>query len=86
LLTERIIVKDINWLGPVVHPDQGLGVEIKIRSASSPAPAQVYLDGNGGAVVVPEMPESGVAPGQACVFYDGTRVLGGGWIVRKEAA
>ena len=23
-----------------------------------------------------------VAPGQACVFYDGTRVLGGGWIER----
>jgi tRNA-specific 2-thiouridylase len=29
-------------------------------------------------------PEEGVAPGQACVFYDpndnGDRVLGGGWI------
>ncbi len=24
--------------------------------------------------------EYGVAPGQACVFYDGDRVLGGGWI------
>jgi tRNA-specific 2-thiouridylase len=23
-----------------------------------------------------------VAPGQACVFYDGSRVLGGGWIAR----
>ena len=29
-------------------------------------------------------PEEGVAPGQACVFYapEGSRVLGGGWIVR----
>jgi tRNA-specific 2-thiouridylase len=25
-------------------------------------------------------PEFGVSPGQACVFYDGDRVLGGGWI------
>ncbi len=25
------------------------------------------------------------APGQACVFYDGTRVLGGGFIRRAEA-
>ena len=27
-------------------------------------------------------PEDAVAPGQACVIYDGTRVLGGGWIAR----
>jgi tRNA-specific 2-thiouridylase len=25
-------------------------------------------------------PVEGVAPGQACVVYDGDRVLGGGWI------
>jgi tRNA-specific 2-thiouridylase len=25
-------------------------------------------------------PQFGVAPGQAVVFYDGDRVLGGGWI------
>jgi tRNA-specific 2-thiouridylase len=35
-----------------------------------------------------ELPEgeSAVAPGQAAVFYDGTRVLGGGWIARSEPA
>jgi tRNA-specific 2-thiouridylase len=30
--------------------------------------------------------EEAVAPGQACVFYDGPRVLGGGTIVRSETA
>ena len=34
--------------------------------------------------------EAGVAPGQACVFYEspdpGARVLGGGWIDRAEHA
>ena len=36
------------------------------------------------AVVELIMAEEGVAPGQACVFYDseGSRVLGGGWITR----
>ncbi|MEP2761218.1 MAG: aminomethyltransferase beta-barrel domain-containing protein, partial [Hyphomicrobiales bacterium] len=32
--------------------------------------------------------EDGVAPGQACVFYEaekGERVLGGGWIARAES-
>jgi len=28
--------------------------------------------------------EDGISPGQACVFYDGTRVMGGGWITRAE--
>ncbi len=34
----------------------------------------------GTAEVVLAEPEHGVAPGQACVFYDGERVMGGGWI------
>jgi len=31
-------------------------------------------------------PERAVAPGQAAVFYDGDRVLGGAWIRRSIAA
>jgi len=31
-------------------------------------------------------PQAGVAPGQACVFYAGSRVLGGGWIERAPPA
>jgi tRNA-specific 2-thiouridylase len=30
--------------------------------------------------------EFGVAPGQAAVAYDGTRLLGGGWIAETVAA
>jgi tRNA-specific 2-thiouridylase len=30
-----------------------------------------------------ETPQSAVAPGQAVVFYDGDRVLGGGWIEER---
>ena len=30
--------------------------------------------------------EYGVAPGQAAVVYDGTRLLGGGWIAETVAA
>ena len=31
-------------------------------------------------------PEYGVAPGQAAVLYEGTRLLGGGTILETEAA
>jgi tRNA-specific 2-thiouridylase len=51
-------------------------------------PAQVRAITGGAEVLVPGGEEA-VAPGQACVFCDpanGTRMLGGGWIVRGEAA
>ena len=52
-------------------------------------PAHVTPDGQGGAHIRLETPAVGVAPGQACVLYDGPRVLGGGWInttTRRQAA
>ena len=39
-----------------------------------------------GAMVELLTPEESVAPGQACVFYDGSHVLGGGWITRAQPA
>jgi tRNA-specific 2-thiouridylase len=45
----------------------------------------VFAAGEGARVAFAE-PQYGVAPGQACVFYAGDRVLGGGWIARAEAA
>jgi len=40
---------------------------------------------DGGAEVVFQDLQFGVSPGQACVIYDGDRVLGGGWIEREAA-
>jgi hypothetical protein len=39
---------------------------------------------DGGATVELEAPEEAIAPGQACVFYRDSRVLGGGWIKAAE--
>ncbi len=86
LLTGRIGLRGVNWLGDGPLPDAGVAVEIKVRSTQPPMAARVYPAGRGGAVVVPETPEAGVAPGQACVFYSGDRVLGGGWIATTESA
>jgi tRNA-uridine 2-sulfurtransferase len=69
----------VNWLGP--RPDGELRVSVKLRSAQPPQAATVSLDENSGVALLDE-PVLGVAPGQACVVYDGTRVLGGGTIMR----
>ncbi len=61
----------LNWLGE----EQSGGLAAKVRSMARPAPAS--FDGE---LLHFEAPEYGVAPGQAAVIYDGSRVLGGGWI------
>jgi tRNA-specific 2-thiouridylase len=89
----RLRVREVNWLGPGSRiPSDGMKVSVKLRSAQPAAAATLYghEDGHkddgheGGAEVALEIPQAGIAPGQACVFYDGDRVLGGGWIAREE--
>ena len=81
LLTARIPLRAINWLGERAGPPaDGLKAQVRIRSTHPAVPATVYGRGGGAAEVAFAEPESGVAPGQACVVYDGERVLGGGWI------
>jgi len=75
----------VNWLGTGDPGPQGEAVEVKLRSMSAPVPARLWLETRGGARVELAEPQLGVAPGQACVFYRGSRVLGGGWIRRGES-
>ena len=42
--------------------------------------ARITPQGDGSVQVAFATPQSAVAPGQAVAFYDGDRVLGGGWI------
>ncbi|MBI0476209.1 tRNA 2-thiouridine(34) synthase MnmA [Sphingomonas sp. MA1305] len=67
---------DLNVLGPLDGP-----LSAKVRSMAKPVPAQMVGDR-----LVFDVPEYGVAPGQAAVLYAGDRVLGGGWIAETEAA
>jgi tRNA-specific 2-thiouridylase len=78
----RLVLGDLNWLGDAPLPPDGVAVGVKIRSTMAPAPARVRPLADGRAEVAFDTPEYGVSPGQACVFYDGDRVLGGGWILR----
>ncbi|MDE2462864.1 MAG: tRNA 2-thiouridine(34) synthase MnmA, partial [Alphaproteobacteria bacterium] len=83
LASRRITLRRVNWLTP---PEGTLACTVKVRSMRPPVPAQVTALPDGGAVVDLLAPEDAVAPGQACVFYAGTRLLGGGTIVAAEPA
>jgi tRNA-specific 2-thiouridylase len=70
---------ETNWLGAL---PAGKPVEVKHRANEPAVPATVVVGADGAAVVRFATPQVGVAPGQACVVYAGSRVLGGGWIAR----
>jgi len=90
LETRRVLLRDVNWLGDrpldAIGAD-GLEILAKVRSTRPPRPAALHVAGGQAWVDLTEG-ETGVAPGQACVFYgeDNERVLGGGFIERSERA
>jgi tRNA-specific 2-thiouridylase len=80
----RVLLGGVNWLASAAPGPDGMRIAVKLRSAQPPLAATLFLDGAGGGEAMLEAPALGVAPGQACVCYDGSRVLGGGWIRRSE--
>ena len=76
LAVEAMHVADWNWLG-----EEQNEVSVKVRSLAPAVPARKDGDWVGF-----DRAEYGVAPGQAAVLYEGTRLLGGGWIAETEAA
>ena len=77
-------LREMNWLTtpPATEQELRCSVQLRAREATRMASIQA-LPGGGADVLLDEaaMP----APGQACVLYDGSRVLGGGFICRDAA-
>ena len=76
LAVRALRVSDWNWIA-----ENQREISIKVRSLAPTVPATCEGDW-----VAFSAPEYGVAPGQAAVAYDGTRLLGGGWISETVAA
>ena len=81
-----IYANDCNWLEGDIPPE-GRKIMLKFRSVMAPVHATINRDNsiNDNAMRI-ELPQAayGIAAGQAAVFYDGDRVLGGGWITGTE--
>jgi tRNA-uridine 2-sulfurtransferase len=85
LLALGLIASRVNWLTPA-PPAEPLVCTAKIRYRHTAARAVVTATPDGGAHVAFTEAQTAVTPGQAVVFYDGSRVLGGGWIEYALAA
>lgn len=83
LARDLIDIQNCNWLAEDIlaqnFPEDGLPVFLKFRSVMKPIEARLSRK-DAKATITLDTPQYGVAPGQAAVFYQGDRVLGGGWI------
>ena len=81
LEVKQIKLRDLNILGSKKEFNEE--INIKVRSTGRLLKAKVNLLENSADVEILDQ-ETGVSPGQACVFYSkdeiGDKVLGGGWI------
>ncbi|MDJ0630336.1 MAG: tRNA 2-thiouridine(34) synthase MnmA [Rhodobacter sp.] len=85
LSTRTVPVREVNWLGDAPFTSRpAWNLAVKVRSTRPPREAVVRPLSETEAEVDLVVPEEGVSPGQACVFYapEGSRVYGGGWIWR----
>ena len=69
----RFIAESIHWIG---DPPQKENLHVKIRHGPELKPCRIWKKGKNALEVTLSKPDTGVAPGQWAVFYDGEDCLG----------
>ena len=79
LLTTRVRIRDLNWLGG--HLPETMLLNVKLRSRQKAIKAEVSFNQKDNSAELMLLEDFyGAAPGQGACLYDGTRVMGGGII------
>lgn len=85
---EHLLVDGLECLKPLwcgTAPEEELECTVQLRAHGSEHRARVRVGADGSSIEVALLDAAeGIAPGQACVIYDGTRVVGSGTIARTH--
>ncbi|MBM4273846.1 MAG: tRNA 2-thiouridine(34) synthase MnmA [Deltaproteobacteria bacterium] len=81
LLSAGLVAGQVNWL--TKPPDREMEAQAVIRYRHAGVQARIIPRGRSQVQVIFAAPQAAVAPGQAVAFYEGDRVLGGGWIEER---
>ncbi len=80
LFSKTLRASKLNWIS-VDNLHSPMQVSIKIRHRHEPATAVIEKRGEDEVLATFDEPQRAITPGQAAVFYDGSTVVGGGWIM-----
>ncbi|GBD11324.1 tRNA-specific 2-thiouridylase MnmA [bacterium HR23] len=83
LYQDGLVAEGVNWVEGA--PDGPAQVQVKVRYRAPAVDATVVPTGPHTAYVRFHQPQRAITPGQAVVFYEGDRVLGGGFIAGPQA-
>jgi tRNA-specific 2-thiouridylase len=83
LARDTILVQQCNWLQDL-EIGENVDIALKFRSVMKPVPASITRTSDDGARISLHTPQYGISRGQASVFYQDDRLLGGGWICGTE--
>lgn len=91
LASSGLVGRGLHWINPDLDlaaadaASRGVEATVKLRSRHPGVEALVRPLPDGACEVEFAAPQAAVAPGQAAVFYRGSRVLGGCWIERSRS-
>ncbi|KAB8331571.1 tRNA 2-thiouridine(34) synthase MnmA [Scytonema tolypothrichoides VB-61278] len=77
-------VERVNWVS-IAEPSTPIRAEVQIRYRSTPVPVTVIPLENSRVRLVFDEPQFSITPGQAAVWYEGEKVLGGGIITIQNS-
>ncbi len=83
LQNQKFKIREINWLANKINKNEEIHGFARLRSNHEEEPAIIkFLNQNEAEIEMKSMTRA-ITPGQACVIYQDTRVLGGGWITKE---
>lgn len=84
LKRSTFVIRNISWLGDHQILDGKKEVTVKVRSGDKGSRALITRSSTKDEFLVTLLDSrKSISPGQACVVYEGDRVLGGGWITAQ---